>query len=120
MSRRTGPSKVQAELVTQRADGVCEAMFVDECNGRAEQMHHRRPRGAGGTRRPDANSPANLLHICLPCHVAVESFRLVALDRGLLISQHSSEPVSCVGVWRRGVWVLLTDAGGVVGQAVPF
>jgi len=28
VSRRTGPSKVQAELVTQRADGVCEAMFV--------------------------------------------------------------------------------------------
>ena len=103
-----------------RAGGLCEAEFVDECNGQAEQMHHRRPRGMGGTRRKDANSPAGILHICLPCHVAIESFRLVALDRGLLISQHSSEPASCVGVWRRGVWVLLTEAGGVVGQAVPF
>ena len=120
MSRKTGPSKAQADIVIARAGGLCEAKFEEECNGRAEQLHHRRPRGAGGTRRPDANSPANLLHICQPCHVAIESFRLVALDRGLLISQHSSEPVSCVGVWRRGVWVLLTDAGGVVGQAVPF
>ena len=120
MSRRTGPSKVQADMVAARAGGVCEAMFVDECNGQAEQMHHRRPRGAGGTKRKDANSPANLVHICFPCHQAIEMYRLVARERGLLISQHSSVLVSHVPVWRRGVRVLLDDWGGVVDQTVTI
>ena len=120
MTRNTGFSPKARQLILDRADGVCEAMFVDECNSRIEAIHHRKPRKMGGSKRSDINQPSNGLAICQPCHVAIESFRLVALDRGLLVSQHNSEPVSCVGVWRRGVWVLLTDAGGVVGQAVPF
>lgn len=120
MSRKTGPSKAQADIVIARAGGLCEAEFVEECNGQAEQMHHRRPRGMGGTRRRDANSPAGILHICLPCHNAIESFRGVARERGFLISQHNVAPASHIGVWRRGELVLLDDLGGVVRQGVPF
>ena len=120
MSRKTGPSEAQADLVSSRADGCCEAMFVDDCNGRAEQMHHRRPRGAGGTKRKDANSPANLLFVCLPCHNSIESFRGVARERGFLISQHNVAPASHIGVWRRGELVLLDDFGGVISQEVPW
>lgn len=120
MSRKTGPSKAQADLVIARAGGLCEAEFVDECNGQAEQMHHRRPRGMGGTRRKDINSPAGILHICFPCHQAIEMYRLVARERGFLVSQHSSVLVSHVPVWRRGVRVLLDDFGGVVTQEVPW
>ncbi|WP_432678037.1 hypothetical protein ACRAJ3_25160 [Rhodococcus pyridinivorans] len=120
MARKTGPSKEQADLVSARSAGVCEAIFIDECTGRAEQMHHRRARGMGGSRKQDTNSPANLLHICLPCHNAIESFRSLARAQGFLVSQHCAEPVSHVAVWRRGELVLLTDFGGVVPQEVPF
>ena len=120
MSRKTGPSQAQADLVSARAAGSCEATFAYDCNGRAEQMHHRRARGMGGTKRSDANSPANLVHICSVCHAAIESHRKSARDRGFLISQHNASPASHIGVWRRGVWVLLDDLGGVVGQEVPF
>lgn len=106
--------------MSARAGGVCEAMFVDDCNGRAEQMHHRRARGMGGSRKKDTNSPANLLYICAPCHIAIESFRAVARARGLLISQHNTDPVSHIGVWRRGELVLLDDFGGITWQGVPF
>lgn len=119
-SRKTGPSSAQADLVSARAGGVCEAMFVDDCNGRAEQMHHRRPRGMGGTRKEDVNSPASIVHICLPCHTSIESHRLVARERGFLISQHDSSPASHIPVWRRGERVLLDDFGSVVYQEVPW
>lgn len=120
MSRKTGPSKAQAELVVARSGGVCEAWFFDGCNGRAEQLHHRRPRGMGGSKRSDANSPAVLVHICWPCHVEIESHRAYARDRGLLISALSGVSPSCVPVWRRGVLVLLDDWGGVHDQSVTF
>ncbi|MGX7727568.1 hypothetical protein [Rhodococcus sp. 5G237] len=120
MSRKTGPSSAQADLVSARAGGVCEAVFVEDCNGRVEQLHHRRARGMGGSRKADINSPANLVAICAPCHQAIESFRHVARERGLLISQHNSSPASHVPVWRRGVRVLLTDQGGVVDQTVTI
>lgn len=106
--------------MSARAGGVCEAVFVEDCNGRVEQLHHRRARGMGGSRKADINSPANLVAICAPCHQAIESFRHVARERGLLISQHNSSPASHVGVWRRGELVLLDDFGGVISQEVPF
>ena len=120
MSRNTGFSPKVREMILERAGGMCEGMVTEECTSRIEAIHHRKPRKMGGSKRPDINAASNGLALCADCHDFIESNRAYARSRGLLISQHSSEPVSCVGVWRRGVWVLLTDAGGVVGQAVPF
>lgn len=113
------PPKVR-QLIFDRAGGMCEGMVTEDCTSRVEHVHHRRPRGAGGGRRPEINRAANGLALCGDCHVFVESHRAYARDRGLLVPLNGSDLPSCVPVWRRGVLVLLDDWGGVHEQAVTF
>lgn len=58
-------------------------------------IHHRRPRGMGGTKRPESNLPGNLLLLCgsgtTGCHGWVESHRAEARDKGFLVWQ-SQDP----------------------------
>lgn len=52
-------------------------------------IHHRIPRGMGGTKDPKVSSPANLIVLCgsgtTGCHGDVESHRDKARERGLLL-----------------------------------
>lgn len=77
-------------------------------------IHHRRPRGMGGSKRPDTNQPANLVTLCgsgvTGCHGWAESNRDEARALGLLLWQSqtpSAEPVRT----HRGL-LLLDDKGG--------
>lgn len=93
----TGPSPRVRAAVLARAGGCCEvcrARLHHEDTGwvAAHSVHHRRPRGAGGSSRADTNTPANLLLLCgsattAGCHQWVESNRTRALDLGLLLTQ---------------------------------
>lgn len=78
-------------------------------------IHHRRPRGMGGTRRPDAASPANLLTLCgsgtAGCHGHVELHRADAFCNGWLLMQRSDPAVVPVLVDRMSLWVYLTHDG---------
>lgn len=49
------------------------------------QVHHRLPRGMGGSTASDIHSPANLLLLCLDCHTWVESNRTASYDAGWLV-----------------------------------
>lgn len=64
------PAGARAAL-RERSQGCCEACGAAS----AEHAHHRQPRGAGGTSLADPHSPANLLHLCPPCHGRVEAHR---------------------------------------------
>lgn len=101
---KTGPTARQAELVLKRSRGVCEV-----CGSLGEQIHHRKPRGMGGSKDPAINSPANLLLLCSRCHAGVESDRDDARERGLLVRFDSLPTVTPV-LLQRGR-VLLTDEG---------
>lgn len=103
---RTGPDCFTRQQVRDR-DQTCVI-----CDEQGEQIHHRRPRGLGGTSRPNANSPANLILLCSGCHRLVESLRKEALDRGLLLPQSVEEPSAAPLVWH-GRTVLLHDDGSV-------
>lgn len=108
MSRRkTGPSKAVVELVVARCDEVCEICGA----ARFEQIHHRRARGMGGTRRESTNAASALLALCRQCHALVESERTKAIRCGWLVDQYT-EP-RMVGVVRRNQLVFLDDEGGV-------
>lgn len=48
-------------------------------------IHHRRPRRAGGDRRPDVNLPSNLVALHQDCHEFVEQHRTMAYKMGLLL-----------------------------------
>lgn len=104
----TGFSRQVRDIVTERAQDHCEACGVDA----PQQYHHRRARGMGSTKNPEANLASNCLFISAHCHQFIESQRALALDRGWLIRQ-GQNPAQ-VPVLRHGSdWVLLLEDGGV-------
>lgn len=113
------PPKVRA-IIEGRAEGRCEAMFSPVCNGRVEELHHRRPRGAGGTKAPAVNRAANALAVCQPCHQLIESQRAAARAAGFLVSLHETHPAQIAVLYRNSRLVILDDFGGTHDMAVPF
>ena len=101
------PPKVR-EQITRRASGMCEICFFYA----AEHIHHRRPRGVGGSKAPDTNTAANGLALCTECHSWVESNRTKALELGWLVRQ-GHNPAE-MPVWIGWRWVLLCDDGTVI------
>ena len=107
--RATGfPPKVRQQIV-ERCSGRCEVM-TDGCTFTAQEIHHRRARGSGGTRRPDTNLPSNALCVCDACHRRIESHRTEALTLGWLVPQNQSP--KDVPVVYRGKRMLLNKDGG--------
>lgn len=110
--RQTGfPAEVKA-IVFDRSGGRCERCG---CLSWDLQHHHRRPRGAGGTRRLDTNTASACALLCGDCHRHVESHRTQALSDGWLVRQSDSPVV--VPVFRLGVWVWLGDDGSITPVA---
>lgn len=94
---------IQALVVT-RSGGRCEirsnaclaARFgynVFTLPDRLRSLHHRRPRGMGGSKRADTHTAAAVVLTCghgtIGCHWYAEQHRAWALDRGLLVPQRS-------------------------------
>lgn len=97
--RDTGPTPAQRHLVVDRAAGCCELCGRILHDGyewlETHSFHHRQPRGAGGTSRPEVNSPANVLLLCGTgtegCHGFVEAHRRSAEQEGWLV-RHGLDP----------------------------
>lgn len=102
----TGFPKAVRELITRRANGACERCGL---SAPAYQIHHRRPRGMGGSTADDTNRPSNALFVCVSCHQEIEANRDDALKYGWLVRQ-GQDPVG-VKVLRRGEWVTLANDG---------
>lgn len=99
MGRKTGPDRATVELLFERSHERCE-----RCGAMGEQIHHRRPRGMGGTRREDTNSLAAIVHLCANCHSYIESNREWAHEHGWLVRQWADpayQPVRIQGSWIR-------------------
>ena len=103
---------------------MVRTMLLVRCGGRCEitgaplepdwNAHHRRPRGMGGTRRPDRDSLANLIavngHGTTGAHGWAESHRADALSRGILVPQ-AADPAQVPLVLWSGRVVLLDPDG---------
>lgn len=73
-------------------------------------VHHRQPRGSGGSSRPEINALSCLLDLCPTCHETVELNRTWAKEHGLLVpwpTPPAEVPVMCIHSR-----VLLDDHGG--------
>ena len=105
----TGFPKAVRGIVEKRADGCCERCGKFRVSF---QLHHRRPRGIGGSRRQDTNTASNALALCPSCHFVVEADRESAREFGWLVRQ-GHNPAD-VPVYRQGRWVLLDDHGCVI------
>lgn len=116
MGRRTGPSAVVVDVVWVRDEGSCARCRTGlsfTLRGSQWAVHHRRPRGMGGSRELWVNQPANLVALCQACHEWVESHRGDARDLGWLVSRNAvykSEDVP-VTYWD-GLTYRLDDMGG--------
>ena len=75
------------------------------------QIHHRRPRGMGGTRQADSASPANGLYVHQKCHDTIERNRATGLRKGWLVHQNDDPVQIPVRLWYG--WRLLSEDGGV-------
>lgn len=96
------------ELVVRRDHHACVC-----CGGRVRsgQVHHRTPRGMGGTKLAAANLPGNLILGCAHCHLTRwESDRDWAYRLGYLVHR-GTDPLTVPVYWFHS-WVLLDNTGG--------
>lgn len=98
-----------AALLQQRSDGICEVCGA----ARATNIHHRTPRGMGGTNRA-IHTVEWLLHLCgsgtQGCHGYIESHPEVAYSKGWKLRRLDTpaRPVQY-----RQEWVVLGPDGTV-------
>lgn len=88
-AKTTGPNQTTRDIVWARAGGACELCRGSLAGPQGFSVHHRLPRRMGGSRRPELNTPANLLVVCgsgtTGCHGRIESNRTQAYADGLLL-----------------------------------
>lgn len=81
------PTGVRAEVL-RREGGACLRCGTNLANV-PSSIHHRKPRGMGGTKDPRSFDLRNLVHICgdgtRGCHGDIESHRSQAHEDGWLI-----------------------------------
>lgn len=97
------------ELVCERAKGCCERCHIATPD---MQLHHRRPRGSGGSKAADTNTASNAVLVCARCHRDIESQRKNSLHYGWLVRQ-GAKPAE-IPIWMEWQWVLLTNEGQVI------
>lgn len=119
MGRQTGPTAATVALVWERDNGSCLRCgrgLRFEGRGVEWSLHHRAPRGMGGTRQPWINKPGNLVTLCgsgvTGCHGWVEANRGQATEQGWLVSRLSVKiPVLVPVVDLDGIEWWLSDYG---------
>lgn len=112
--RGRGPTQQVRNQVYERSQGKCE--WCGQPPSWGSSVHHRKPRGMGGSRKVHVNAAANLLFLCgsgvTGCHGWVESNRQEAVTYGLLVPRPAF-PATTPIFYRRKRWVLLQDDGSV-------
>jgi len=115
--RYTGPSPTVKALVIERSGGRCErcgrylggpALFV------TYSLHHRLPRGMGGSSSLLINSPANIALLCgsgtSGCHGEVEAQRTKSYASGWLV-RRGDDPAQTPILLYDQRWYVLTASG---------
>lgn len=112
------------DVVRIRANGHCERCGISIVN-RPASIHHRRPRGMGGTRAEGINTPENCVVLCgsgtTGCHGWVESYRETAIEEGWLLPRRDQRDPAEAPVFAEGDWYLVTaDALVPIDLTPPF
>ena len=106
----TGPDTLTRRIVVDRAGNCCELCGLWAVGA---QIHHRRPRGIGGSSDPAINAASNLVLFCFDCHTFVERIeRESAYRYGWLVPDGTApgeHPFLLLGRW-----VFLDDHGRYV------
>lgn len=113
MNGRMNLTKSVRTTVLERDLHVCQR--CGEYVGISDySIHHRRPKGMGGSKDPATNLPANLITLCgsgtTKCHGWVESHRSDALYEGFILHQAVVPELRPVKTYRG--WIRLDNEGG--------
>ena len=84
-------------LIQDRAKHRCE--LCGTAIREAGQIHHRKPRGMGGTKDLESRSAANGLYVHLKCHAKIESERWKAYQNDWLVRQYDASEKTPVLMW---------------------
>lgn len=106
-----GFSPKTRQIIYERSGGLCEICYQSAFGG---SVHHRQPRGMGGTASVKKNQPSNGLMTCgsgvSGCHGYLESHRAEAYAKGWLVRQHD-DPSSIPFQDVLGQWYYLGEDG---------
>mgnify|MGYP000872268132 FL=1 len=120
--KMTGPRAVERLVIISRAGGSCEVCgqpvaLIDDGEVTpisAFSIHHRQPRGMGGSSVEAINTAPNLLLVCgsgtTGCHGLIESQRAISKANGWLVP-HPTNPADVPVLIFAGVRVYLTPDG---------
>ena len=78
--------KTNRQLVQGRAFGRCERCLKTTLCG---HLHHRRPKGLGGSKAPDRHDVSNLVYLCPEDHSWAHGNPLEAIAAGYLVPRSS-------------------------------
>lgn len=105
----TTPKGVR-KTVLIRAQGNCERCGRNLANV-PSSVHHRRPRGMGGSKDPAINDPEACVVLCgsgtTGCHGDIESNREQAIEHGWLVPRRDPRHPREVPVFIAGGWYLI-------------
>ena len=96
------------KVIRTRAQDKCELCGTRCTDG---QIHHRKPRGMGGTKNQASRSISNGLYVHFRCHHMIEMNRAKALENGWLIRQSGDPELEPVRL--HSGWVVLNPDGSV-------
>lgn len=115
MSGLTGFSLAVRRLAKERAGVEGNFTRCERCGVWSEvvQCHHRRPRKAGGDKRPETNGAANLGVVCPADHMWLEENRAAAMRLGWIVRSWDDPSKVAIELWN-GTWFLCDD-----GSVVP-
>lgn len=126
----SAPTPATVALVVARDKGMCARCgrhVIAGVRGRDWSLHHRRPRGAGGSTLVWVNRPGNLILLCGDatstggCHAWVESNRDEARREGFLVPLNGIHISTMVPVMHAVHGnCILDDNGGITRQEVNF
>ena len=91
-------------LIYARADGRCEVCGLVG----PSQIHHRQPRGMGGSGQTATRSAANGIAVHADCHRRIELNRAKSYLLGHLVHKWDDPEIIPVRLWD-GLWVLTSD-----------
>lgn len=93
-------------LIRQRAGSCCEICGIRTLTG---QIHHRQPRGMGGSKAGHISTCANGLYVHPKCHSMIEQNRKRAYQMGWLVASGLQPESTATRLWDG--WYLLTADG---------
>jgi hypothetical protein len=129
MAKKTGASEEVRQKVFMRAGWRCEKCGKRLNDNGYISVHHRKPRGMGGSKGIELNLPSNLMLLCgsgtTGCHGYIESHRSEAYEQGWLVYRNADPAKEMVRISMMHnsnifTYVYLTDDGKYENDSGTF